>query len=116
MSIMLALATIACIFYLAKLYLFDRLFVGRETSTDKKNLLIFIVVPIVILSLIILAVSCVVLCKRKKLYGGFYLLSYPPLPDYMKTLDMNGNIQDQVQKLPFLPEWEFPRDKITFGK
>ena len=69
-----------------------------------------------LLSMIILAVTCVVLYKRKKLYGGFYLFSHPPLPDYMKMLDMNANIRDQVQKLPFLQEWEFPREKIKFGK
>ncbi|XP_046852604.1 fibroblast growth factor receptor 1-like isoform X2 [Xenia sp. Carnegie-2017] len=51
---------------------------------------------------------------RKKIYGGFYLLSYPPMPDYIEKIDMNGNIQEQIQKLPFIPEWEFPRERITF--
>ena len=66
--------------------------------------------------MIILGVCCVVLYKRKKLYGDFYLFSYPPLPDYMERLDMSENFRDQVQKLPFLPEWEFPRDRITLGR
>ena len=66
--------------------------------------------------MILLAVPCIILWKRKKLYGGFYLFSYPPVPDYMKNWDVDGNVWDQVQKLPFLPEWEFPRERITFGR
>ena len=66
--------------------------------------------------MIILALTSVVLYKRKKLYGGFYLFSYPPLPDYIMKLDMNANIRDQVHKLPFLPEWEFPRERISLSK
>ena len=65
--------------------------------------------------MIIVAVLSIVLYKRKKTYGGFYLISHPPLPDYMKTLDMKANFRDQIQKLPFLPEWEFPRERIIFG-
>ncbi|CAB4019700.1 vascular endothelial growth factor receptor 2-like, partial [Paramuricea clavata] len=29
-------------------------------------------------------------------------------------LDVNKGIEEQVHKLPFIPEWEFPRKKITF--
>ena len=76
----------------------------------------FVVIPIGIITVIILVITCFVLYKRKKMYGGFYLFSYPPLPDYMARLDMNENIQEQLQKLPFIPEWEFPRDKLNFSK
>ena len=78
--------------------------------------LIYVLVPTVIITVIILFATCFVLYKRKKIYGGLYLFSYPPLPDYMKTLDVNENIQEQVQKLPFIPEWEFPRERISFSK
>ena len=62
-----------------------------------------------------LTVSSFVLYKRKKLYGGFYLFSHPPLPDYIEMLDVNKDIHEQIHKLPFIPEWEFPRERITFG-
>ena len=94
----------------------NRCLLPGAQSPDQKNILISIVLPIGGLCMIILAVFSVVLLKRKKLYGGFYLFAYPPLPDYMKKLDMNANIHDQVHKLPFLPEWEFPRERISLGR
>ncbi len=85
------------------------------TVPQQKESLASIVIPVGLVSVIILFVSLFVLYRRKKIYGGFYLFSYPPLPDYMASLDENGNIQELVQKLPFIPEWEFPRERITFG-
>ena len=90
-------------------------FVNGKSTTSVKTML-FVVVPIGVLTITVVAVMCFVLYKRKKLYGGFYIFSYPPLPDYMERLDMNGNIQEQLQKLPFLPEWEFPRERISFSE
>ena len=86
------------------------------SENSQKGNLLSIIVPIALISIIILVAASFVLYRRKKLYGGFYLFSYPPLPDYMAILDKNGNIQDQLQKLPFIPEWEFPRERITLGK
>ncbi|CAB4005680.1 vascular endothelial growth factor receptor 2-like, partial [Paramuricea clavata] len=83
-------------------------------STASVKTLLSVVVPTGIITLIISVATCFVLYKRKKIYGGFYLFSYPPLPDYMETLDVNGNIQEQLQKLPFIAEWEFPRERISF--
>ena len=85
-------------------------------STASVKTLLSVVVPTGIITLIISVATCFVLYKRKKIYGGFYLFSYPPLPDYMETLDVNGNIQEQLQKLPFIAEWEFPRERISFSK
>ena len=65
--------------------------------------------------MILLIAFSIVLYKRKKIYGGLYLFSYPPQPDYMEILDLNGNIKEQAQKLPFIPEWEFPKERIKFG-
>ena len=84
-------------------------------TTSVKTIL-SVVVPVGIVTIVVVAVMCFVLCKRKKIYGGFYIFSYPPLPDYMKSVDVNGNIQEQLQKLPFIPEWEFPRERISFSK
>jgi hypothetical protein len=33
----------------------------------------------------------------------------------MACLDGKENVQEQFQKLPFIPEWEFPRERINFG-
>ncbi|CAB3981076.1 vascular endothelial growth factor receptor 2-like [Paramuricea clavata] len=66
--------------------------------------------------MITVIVAGFVLYRRKKIYGGFYLFSYPPLPDYMGIIDRNGNIHEQLQKLPFIPEWEFPRERISFAR
>ena len=66
--------------------------------------------------MIIVVVAGFVLYRRKKIYGGFYLFSYPPLPDYIEIINRNGNIQEQIQQLPFIPEWEFPRERISFGR
>ena len=93
----------------------DILMILEIENSQEANLL-SIIVPIALISIIILVAASFVLYRRKKLYGGFYLFSYPPLPDYMAILDKNGNIQDQLQKLPFIPEWEFPRERIMLGK
>lgn len=89
----------------------------KTTSLKESNaILLSVVLPIAIITLFILVAICFVLYKRKKIYGGFYLFSYPPLPDYMERLDVNGNIQEQLKRIPFIPEWEFPRERICFSK
>ena len=57
-----------------------------------------------------------VLYKRKKLYGGFYILSMPPSPDYFRGLDPTRPLSEQVNKLPYFPEWEFPREKVQISE
>ena len=85
-------------------------------STSSKAALTFILIPVLTISMILLITTSFVLYRRKKIYGGLYLFSYPPFPDFMESLDVNGNIQEQLQKLPFIPEWEFPRERISFSK
>jgi hypothetical protein len=77
-----------------------------------------IFVPTGLISMIIVVVAGFVLYRRKKIYGGFYLFSYPPLPDYIEIINRNGNIQEQLQQLPFIAEWEFTRERINmrFGR
>ncbi|XP_066917085.1 fibroblast growth factor receptor 2-like isoform X2 [Clytia hemisphaerica] len=67
---------------------------------------------VAVLIIIILVVLAVILYKRKRLYGGFYILSIPPSPDYFKKLDPTRPLSDQTNKLPYFPEWEYPRNKI----
>lgn len=89
-------------------------------DTSKPNAtmktMLSILVPIGIITLFIVTAICFILYKRKKIYGGFYLFSYPPVPDYMENLDIHANMQEQLQKLPFIQEWEFPRERINFSK
>ncbi|XP_046854041.1 vascular endothelial growth factor receptor 1-like [Xenia sp. Carnegie-2017] len=85
-----------------------------SSGNGQKKKMMMLVILIGILTLVILLITSYVLYKRKKIYGGFYLLSYPPLPDYIEKIDMNGDIHEQIQSLPFIPEWEFPRERIKF--
>lgn len=85
---------------------------GKHTP---KTIMSF-VIPTGVITVVILLITSYVLFKRKKLYGGFYLLSYPPMPDYIEKIDINRNMHEQMQKLPFIHEWEFPRERITFSK
>ena len=77
-------------------------------------------IPIIIsvgsITAICLAIVSFVLWKRKAIYGGFYIFSYPALPDYMERLDATKDIQEQLKKLPYISEWEFPRERIALGK
>jgi hypothetical protein len=86
-----------------------------DPTPGQKRTLIFVAAGSGFMCLITLIASSLVLYKRKKLYGGFYLFSFPPLPDYIENLDSNKDIQEQVHILPFIPAWEFPRERITFG-
>ena len=67
------------------------------------------------LVIVLLLFIIVVLYRRKKLYGGFYILTLPPMPDYIKKLDPSRPIQEQTNKLPLCAEWEFPRNRLTIG-
>ena len=86
-----------------------------EPTNGQKRTFIFIAAGIGLLLLVLLLFKSFVLHKRKKLYGGFYLFSEPPTWDYIGKLDISKDIHEQIHKLPFIPEWEFPRDRITFG-
>ena len=99
-----------------KHFVFINIILYDFIENNENRTLLSIVLPFGSITVIIFVAASFVLYRRKKIYGGFYLFSYPPLPDYMATLDENVNIQDQIQKLPFIPEWEFPRERITLGK
>lgn len=86
----------------------------RDDSTETAYLITSIIAGIIIL--IILTLFAVILFRRKRLYGGFYVLSIPPPPDYFRQLDPTKPISEQVHKLPYFPEWEFPRDKVQMSK
>ncbi|CAB4006860.1 vascular endothelial growth factor receptor 2-like, partial [Paramuricea clavata] len=64
----------------------------------------------------IVIIVAVVLYKRKKAYGGFYILTLPPLTDYIKKLDPHTPLTEQTNKLPYDAEWEFPRNRLKFSR
>jgi hypothetical protein len=66
--------------------------------------------------LIMLLVFAFVLYKRKKLYGKFYIFTNPPLLDYIEKIDGKRLLVEQTNKLPYLSEWEFPRERVFIGK
>ena len=68
------------------------------------------------LVILLLLVIIAVLYRRKKLYGGFYILTLPPMPDYIKKLDPSRTLQEQTHKLPLCADWEFPRNRLNLGE
>jgi hypothetical protein len=86
----------------------------HNTGTVSKPALIAIVVSGSLVILLLLVIIFV-LYRRKKLYGGFYILTLPPMPDYIKKLDPSRPLQEQTHKLPLCPEWEFSRNRLSLG-
>ena len=56
----------------------------------------------------------VIMYRRKKALGGFYLCTLPPNKDYISILDESKFIHEQTHKLPYMSEWEFPRENVLF--
>ena len=83
-------------------------------TTSNKYPIVVGCVSFFIVALVIFV--AVVLYKRKKAYGGFYILTLPPLPDYIKKLDPHTPLTEQTNKLPYDAEWEFPRNRLKFCK
>ena len=75
---------------------------------------------------VIVVISCIVgvliLClavimyRRKKILGGFYICTLPPYRDYIEILDRSKFIHEEAHKLPYMSEWEFPRGNILLRK
>ena len=86
---------------------------GRPTVSNGYPIVIGCVGAFVAVMVIIVSV---ILYKRKKAYGGFYILTLPPLPDYIKKLDPHTPLTEQTNKLPYDAEWEFPRNRLKFCK
>jgi hypothetical protein len=74
-----------------------------------------IIVSISIAMFVILLIFAVVLYRRKKLYGKFYIFTNPPLLDYIERIDEKKLLVEQTNKLPYLSEWEFPRERVFIG-
>ena len=88
--------------------------IGGPAAISNKYPIVIGCVSFFILAIVI--VVAVILYKRKKAYGGFYILTLPPYPDYIKKLDPHTPITEQTNKLPYDAEWEFPRNRLKFCK
>ena len=66
--------------------------------------------------LTIVIIVAVILYKRKKAYGSFYIFTLPPLPDYIKKLNPCTPLTQQTDRLPYDAQWEFPRNRLKFGE
>lgn len=85
-----------------------------QPNNSKKYAVVIGCVSFFVLAIVIIV--AVVLYKRKKIYGGFYILTLPPLTDYIKKLDPHKPLTEQTNKLPYDAEWEFPRNRLKFCK
>ncbi|CAB4006801.1 vascular endothelial growth factor receptor 2-like [Paramuricea clavata] len=86
---------------------------ASATGSNKYPIVIGCVSFFIVAFVIIVAV---ILYKRKKAYGGFYILTLPPLTDYIKKLDPHTPLTEQTNKLPYDAEWEFPRSKLRLSR
>lgn len=82
----------------------------ETTSNRRENLYILLAVSFV--AIIVLIAVVFVLMRRRKIYGGFYLFSQPPDPDYLRDIDPRRALIEQTNGLPYDPVWEFPRKRI----
>ena len=65
--------------------------------------------------ILLLLLIIFILYRRKKLYGGFFIFTLPPSPDYIMKLDPGRSLLEQTNKLPYDAQWEFPRERLSVG-
>ncbi|XP_028407826.1 fibroblast growth factor receptor 1-like [Dendronephthya gigantea] len=89
----------------------EALYLTSGGKSLSESYLIVIIVVSCIVALLILCFGAI-LYRRKKMLGGFYLCTMPHYRDYIQILDQGKFIHEQTNKLPYLSEWEFPRENI----
>ena len=87
---------------------------ARTDQTNSTRL--YILLAVSFLGIIIVLSAVFVLLRRRKIYGGFYLFSQPPDPDYFRDIDPSRALIEQTNGLPYDPVWEFPRKRIRLRK
>ena len=85
-------------------------------ESKHSEIFVAVIVCTTMVMFLILVTFSVILYKRKKRYGKFYILTNPPLIDYIEKIDGNKLLVEQTNKLPYLSEWEFPRKRVFIGK
>ena len=86
------------------------------SAKNKSVIFVSTVIVVGLFALLTIVLITFALCKRIKIYGGLYIFSYPPIPDYVRKLDFSKDIREQIGKLPYIPEWEFPRERVLLRK
>ena len=74
--------------------------------------MLYVLLAVSFLTTLVFICVAFVLMRRKKIYGGFYLFSQPPDPDYLRNIDPSRALIEQSNGLPYDPVWEFPRKRI----
>lgn len=85
-----------------------------ESEFSKVALIVVIAVSSFVILFLLFII--VVLYRRKKRYGGFYIFTLPPAPDYIMKLDPERSLLEQTSKLPYDAQWEFPRERLEICK
>lgn len=85
-----------------------------ESEFSKVALIVVIAVSSFVILFLLFII--VVLYRRKKRYGGFYIFTLPPAPDYIMKLDSERSLLEQTSKLPYDAQWEFPRERLEICK
>ncbi|XP_028407050.1 fibroblast growth factor receptor 4-like isoform X2 [Dendronephthya gigantea] len=86
-----------------------------DLTSKSTDAYVAIIVSIATAMFALLFIIAVVLYKRKKRYGKLYIFTNPPLPDYIERIDGTQLLVEQTKKLPYLDEWEFPRERVFIG-
>ena len=87
---------------------------GRDSKVFSEAAMIAAIACSSVLILVLLLIIFV-LYRRKKRYGGFFIFTLPPSPDYIMKLDPERSLLEQINKLPYDAQWEFPRERLSVG-
>ena len=85
----------------------------KDEGLSKSSIIVMIACGGLVVLLILLVIA--ILYHRKKKYGGFYIFTLPPSPDYIMKLDPERSLLEQTNKLPYDAQWEFPRERLQAG-
>lgn len=86
----------------------------QDNKSFSKGAMIVVIACSSFLILLLLLIIFI-LYRRKKRYGGFFIFTLPPSPDYIMKLDPESSLLEQVNKLPYDAQWEFPRERLSVG-
>eukprot|EP00794_Sanderia_malayensis_P007017 gene7017-7802_t len=82
-------------------------------KVEKQNgTYLYIISGVVFLVILLFVLASFLLLRRRKIYGGFYIFSQPPLADYFSEIDPQQALIEQTTGLPYDPVWEFPRKRV----
>lgn len=89
---------------------------SKKDESEFSKVALIVVIAVSSFVILFLLFIIVVLYRRKKRYGGFYIFTLPPAPDYIMKLDPERSLLEQTSKLPYDAQWEFPRERLEICK